>query len=162
MICLQGFGAIWKKKKTSLIKKPVAHSMCRSNYTHKKHLEPILAKRKRTEGCDSSAGDVSASSSFQLRSVSASGSTMAGKSIEYNKSVCFICEKERDSRGERNLLAIATPDGREKAVHQKAKDLNDEAMLLKIEGHGDTCIDMVANNFHYLYEQIHCKAKTKG
>ena len=22
-------------------------------------------------------------------------------------------------------------------------------MLLKIEGHGDTCIDMVANNFHY-------------
>ena len=64
-----------------------------------------------------------------------------------NQSVSFV--RRRDSRGERNLLAIATPDGREKAVHQKAKDLNDEAMLLKIEGHGDTCIDMVANKFHY-------------
>ena len=82
------FTRIWsdmEEETNFLEKKPVVRSMCHSNYTRKKHLEPILAKR--TEGCDSSAGDVSASSSFQLRSVSASGSTMADKSIEYNKSV---------------------------------------------------------------------------
>lgn len=74
---------------------------------------------------------------------------MAGKPIDYNKTVCFICEKERDDHGDRNLIAVSTPGGREKTVHKKAKELNDDAMLFKIKGHGDTCIDMVANNFHY-------------
>ena len=39
---------------------------------------------------------------------------------------------------------------RQKSIHKKAKELNDEEVLLKIIGHGDQCIDLIAHGFRYL------------
>ena len=64
------------------------------------------------------------------------------------KSVCFICEKERDGKGNRSLISVTTID-RQRSIHKKAKELEDEIVLVKIMGHGDKCIDMIANNFCY-------------
>lgn len=62
--------------------------------------------------------------------------------------MCFLCEKERDSKGDRKLTLIATKERQDK-VHKKAKELQDEALLRKIEGFGDDHIDFVAYDFRY-------------
>ena len=49
------------------------------------------------------------------------------------KSVCFLCEKERDSKGDRLLTLVSTAD-RQRSIHEKAKQLNVEAVLLRIGG----------------------------
>ena len=140
------FAKIWsdlEDEATFLEKRPIVHVICRSKYTLKRTLDNIKLRSKQTKGEKSDSLD---NSTIRLRSDS---SSLVGKSLEYNKSVCFLCEKERDSYGVWTLIAIATPDGRERAIHKKAKDINDEVMLFKIKGHGETCVDMVANNFHY-------------
>lgn len=64
------------------------------------------------------------------------------------KQVCFLCEKKRDSKGVWELLLVRSND-KQKEIHKKAKELHDNDVLLKIEGFGDTCIDMLAKDFRY-------------
>ena len=112
-----------------LAKKPVCHQDCRAVYTLKRlldALEPTTSKRLKDEG---------------------ETTRPSRQSIDY-KTVCFLCEKEQDSKRERKLTLIST-ETRQKAVYKKAKELQDETVLRKIEGFGEDCIDFVANNFRY-------------
>jgi len=114
-----------------LAKKTEIHIACHSNYTHKKHLE---SKCLRTES-ESSARETP----FLRTSWTAT--------IDY-KSVCHLCEKDRDGLGDRTLVSVVTVE-RQLSIHNKAKELNEEAVLLKIMGHGEKCLDLIANDFRY-------------
>ena len=65
-----------------------------------------------------------------------------------HKTQCFICRRERTSKGDHKLLLVSMAD-RQNSIWKKAKDLQDENMLYHIHGFGDNCIDMVANDFKY-------------
>ena len=67
--------------------------------------------------------------------------------MEY-KTNCFICEKPRDSKGTGTLVVIATKQ-RQEAVYLKAKLLDDDKMLLEIQGYEDEPADMIAADFRY-------------
>lgn len=43
---------------------------------------------------------------------------------------------------------VSTVD-KQRSIHEKAKQLNYEAVLLRIGGHGDQCLDLIANDFRY-------------
>ena len=125
------YDRIWEdiQDESFLAKKPVCHQNCRAVYTLKRSvdaLEPSTSKKPKDDG--------------EARRPSR-------QSIDY-KSVCFLCEKERDSKGDRKLTLIATKERQDK-VHKKAKELQDEALLRKIEGFGDAHIDFVAYDFRY-------------
>jgi len=64
------------------------------------------------------------------------------------KSHCFIRKTERDSKGERQLILVATEQW-QRAIYWKAVTLQDQAMLLKIQGMGNEPIDMIAADFRY-------------
>ncbi len=72
-------------------------------------------------------------------------SRKSSKCINF-KTVCFHCEKARGPYSDRKLIKVAY-DGRQEKVFQKAKELNDESMLYKIEGFGNNCADLVAKDF---------------
>ena len=46
------------------------------------------------------------------------------------------------------MFLVATHQ-RQESIHEKAKELNDDLMLYKIQGHGNDHIDMIAANFRY-------------
>lgn len=46
------------------------------------------------------------------------------------------------------LTSVATIE-RQTSIHNKAKELNDEAVMLKIQEHGEKCLDLIANDFRY-------------
>ena len=83
----------------------------------------------------------------------ASGSSVKSKSsfrsgsIDYKRKY-FICERERSKKGDIQTYLVSEK-GRQESIHNKAKALNDEYMLHKIEGFGDICKDMVASDFRY-------------
>ena len=114
-----------------LSKSPVCHRSCRSVYTHKKELETFVAKKAKLEGNPSTC----------------SYSRRESLGIDY-KTNCFICEKQRDSKGTWALVVIATKQ-RQEAVYLKAKLLDDDKMLMKIQGYGDEPADMIAADFRY-------------
>lgn len=125
-----------------LARKPVIHRNCRSDYTHKTNL---AAKRLRTE---STTGET------PLRT--------SRKSTIDLKSVCFLCDKEHDGKGDRSLICITTVE-RQRSIHDKAKELNDETVLLKIMGHGDKlCLDRMANDFRYHLRCMNRFMATRG
>ena len=61
---------------------------------------------------------------------------------------CFLCEKQSDSKGVWNTCLVATKE-RQEMIHRKAKEIQDDVILTKIEGHGESCLDMVAADFRY-------------
>ena len=118
-----------------LAKKPKCHRKCRSNYTHKKELEKHANKKARTEEEVSISHD-------QER-----GASRSATALDY-KTCCFICNKERDLKGNWQLTLIAT-ETRQKAIYEKAKYLNDVEMLVKVQGYGKEPIGMIAADFRY-------------
>ena len=60
----------------------------------------------------------------------------------------FVCNKKRDPKGNWQLTLVST-ETRQQAIHEKAKYLNDEELLVKIQGHGNQAIDMIAADFRY-------------
>ena len=110
---------------------PLCHRSCRSAYTHKKGLETFCTKKARLDN----------------NTPSTSRSRRESQQLDFKKN-CFICEKARDSRGSWNLVVLATTQ-RQQTMHLKAKSLNDEKMLMKIEGYGDEPVDMIAADFRY-------------
>ena len=64
------------------------------------------------------------------------------------KTCCFLCGKKRDPRGNWQLTLVASKTSQQ-AIHEKAKYLNDKELFVKIQGHGDQPIDMIAADFRY-------------
>lgn len=125
-------------KDTFLRTTPLYHGPCRNQYTNKKTVLQKLRKRQH-------------SLSDELKECPDSSDELTPKrkrqSLDYKK-VCFICEKIRNTKGHWKLTKIAAGD-RQQKFHNHAKLRQDEEMLLKIQGHGDTCIDFVASDFRY-------------
>ena len=74
-------------------------------------------------------------------------SNIPRQSVDY-KEVCFIWERVRDRKGIYHKRLIEDFK-RQTAVHRQAKLLKDDALLTKIEGHGETCKDLIAADFRY-------------
>lgn len=125
-----------KCKDNFLSKHPKYHIKCRSRYTNKKTVE----QRKRARLNINDVDDV-AKSEISI-------GTRSGISKVDFKKVCFVCEKTRNKRDERTLILITTKE-RQEQVFRKAKFLDDKKMLHKIQGFGDTCMDLIANGFRY-------------
>ena len=120
---------------TFLEKQPKYHRRCRNTYTNKKSVD----QKKRAKTLNNELEDKNQCAPHVTRS---SSSTR-----EFTK-VCFVCGKERDRKGERKLILVATKD-REDTILRKAKELDDFAMLHMIQGHGECCTDLIANDFRY-------------
>ena len=112
---------------TFLSNVPVCHRGCKSAYTHKKELQQLGIKKVKTN---------IPSTSSQTRFA-----------LDFKRN-CFICEKSRDAKGQRNMFLVATHQ-RQESIHEKAKELNDDLMLSKIQGHGNDHKDMITANFCY-------------
>ena len=119
-----------------LAMKPVCHRTYRSNYTHKKSVSQHAAKKSRVKENNPETSYVALSVDFHKRS-----------SVNF-KACCFICNNQRDSKGAWQLILVATKQ-RQNAIHQKAKYLKDEDILVKIQGHTEESIDMIASDFRY-------------
>ena len=120
-----------------LEKKPLCHRNCRSRYTHKKELEKYAFKRMKMEDEDETS--LSAS---EMKTTSRSG-----QPIDF-KTCFFLCNKKRDPKGNWQPTLVST-ETRQQAIYEKAKYLNDEELLVKIQGHGNQAIDMIAADFRY-------------
>ena len=109
----------------------------KARYTHKKELEKYAFKRMKMEDDDETS--LSAS---ELKTTSWSGQPIGFKTC------CFLCNKKRDPNGNWQLTLVST-ETRQQAIHKKAKYLNDEELLVKIQGHRNQAIDMIAADFRY-------------
>lgn len=69
--------------------------------------------------------------------------TKTKKSLHINTKVCFLSNKDRDSKGNRKLLPVTTFN-RQSQILKRAIEIEDHLLLDKIHGRGDTCIDMIA------------------
>ena len=114
-----------------LSKHPKFHPECRKSYTNKK---TIQQKKDINENQDDLQSDTTT-----LK--------LARKVIDYSN-VCFLCEKTRDRKGSFDLVLIATKN-QQRTLHEHAKYLEDHVMLNTIEGHGETCMDLIAADFRY-------------
>ena len=56
--------------------------------------------------------------------------------------------ESRDKKGNWALVLVSTQD-RQNTVWAKAKELQDDSMLQQLQGSGDSCVDMIANDFRY-------------
>lgn len=65
-----------------------------------------------------------------------------------DKKTCIICNKERDTKGNRKQIYVRTFN-RQNEIFQKAKELHDEQILRRIQGVGSSCMDMIANDVKY-------------
>ena len=103
----------------------------------------ILALRGKKE---QEAGELSGSLSMDTVSCVISQATLSTK---INDNICcFICKKSSDFKGKHILVLVSSYD-MQISIHQKAKELDDESILMKIEGHGDFTVDMIAKDFKY-------------
>uniref|UniRef100_UPI00358F3110 uncharacterized protein n=1 Tax=Myxine glutinosa TaxID=7769 RepID=UPI00358F3110 len=114
-------------------KQPKYHRRCRNMYTNKKSVD----QKKRSKTTEDDIVEKT------LPLVTRSSTSKAEFTM-----VCFICGKERDKMGQHKLTLVATK-AREDTILQKAKELDDFAMLHMIQGHGDSCMDLIANDFRY-------------
>ena len=119
-------------------------------YTHKRSLDEFMSTKLVKED--------------QEHCAASSGATVGDRwsSSEFRKtlkSVCYLCEKERDSKGDRTLILNVSTVERQKSIHEKAKEVNNQAVLHKICGFGDQCLDFIANDFRY---HLRCMNKFMG
>ena len=54
------------------------------------------------------------------------------------------------------MLTLVSTVDRQRSIHEKAKQMNGEAVLIRIGGHGDQCLDLRANDFRY---HLRCTSK---
>ena len=129
-------------KSAFFLKQPKCDKTCKGNYARTLYLPQQHGTTLSRQDSNSSTSSTDSESSIRSRS------SLGSSSINY-KQQCFICERARSKKGERNLRLIEM-QSRQKSIWDKAKALNDEAMLHKIQGFGqDKCIDMVAQDFRY-------------
>lgn len=108
---------------------PVYHAQCRRSYTR-------TAYKRKPEIVNTS---------IENNEHTCKRINSLGKKSSQN---CVICNKDRDSKGSRKVKQITTFN-RQNEIWVKAKELNDSAILHRIQGFGDTCIDMIANDCCY-------------
>lgn len=105
---------------------PVYHAQCRRSYTRTAYKRKSDIVNPSTENTSKRINNLS-------------------KKSPQN---CIICNKGRDSKGCKKVKQITTFN-RQNEIWAKAKELNDADMLHRIQGFGDTCIDMIANDCCY-------------
>lgn len=115
---------------------PQYHNDCYRQYTNKKTVHQKRAKVQ--ADCDASSSSVS---NPDPTSVTRSKSNLK---IDL-KTNCFVCQKDRDKKGNRKLILIATKE-REDSIWAKANELNERRMMGILHGPGT---DMVSNNVRY-------------
>lgn len=119
---------------------PLCHAKCRNAYTNKKTVEQrCRAKIRKREQAENLQEPQQHNPQILTRS--------AGSTIKL-KEECFVCRKARDKKGNWTLVLVRTLD-RQNSVWSKAKELQDDNMLRELQGFGETCVDMIANDFRY-------------
>ena len=121
-----------------LAQNPKCHKECKSLYTDK---NKIMAAKKRQKY---QVEEFDLSEPLPPSSLT----TRSSMSTINMKKCCFLCDKERDSKGFKQLVLVSSDD-RQHSIHEKAKELNDQLILTKIQGYGTTTLDMVAEDFRY-------------
>ena len=119
----------------------MCHRLYKSRYTHKNDLEKCAAKR--SIASDTFSPQITPAEDISLPTAKRSSTAK----VKY-KFCCLLCCKERNTKGDRKFNLIATAL-RQKAIQRKAKELGDKEILSKLEGYGETTIDMVAADFYY-------------
>ena len=112
---------IVKDESNFLSIKPLCHRICKSRYTHKNDLEKCAAKRSKES--DTFSPQMTPAEDISLPTATHSSTPK----IKY-KTCWFLCSKERNSKGDRKLILVATPL-RQKAIQQKAEELGDKEIL---------------------------------
>ena len=119
---------------------PKYHPRCRSLYTNKKSVfQKSKSSHKVVTMDHTSSMETGESSGISLCSASP-------KNAIDHKEDCFICGREKTGKGDCKLLLVTAFD-RQNLIWKKAKELGDDEMLTHIQGHGDSCIDMIAIGF---------------
>ena len=108
---------------------PLCHAKCRNAYTNKKTVAQKMKSHVSNTSEETATTDVGSCSVRPRRGSSATGY------IDH-KTQCFICRRERTSKGDHKLLLVSMAD-RQNSIWKKAKDLQDENMLYHIHGFGD-------------------------
>ena len=123
---------------TFLSYNPMYHAKCWNSYNNRKTVE----QKCRTKlGKHAVVEEPAQESSHVLTR----RSTNTGHPMQL-KEECFVCGKSRNKKGQRNLILVSTLD-RQKSILSKAKELCDNNMLQLLQGHGDSCVDMIASGF---------------
>lgn len=119
-------------RESFLSKNPVYHAQCRRSYTRVFYQVPPISVPS------ADAEDTS----FRLSTRSCTSD------LSRDKAKCIICNKERDIKGNRKQIFVTTFN-RQNEIFQKAKELDDVQILNRIQGIGNSCMDMIANDVKY-------------
>ena len=104
---------------------PVCHKVCKSIYTHKRSGQIDVGKRSKFTGED-------------LTSVK----------VPNFQTCCFICKKDRDVNGVRDMCTVSTK-ARSDAIYGKANELQDAFVLANITNEHYVQINLAANRYRY-------------
>ena len=126
---------------TLLSYNPMYHAKCRNSYINRKTVELKFRKKLGKHAV------VEEEPAQESSHVLTRRSTNTGHPMQL-KEECFVCGKSRNKKGQRNLILVSTLD-RQKSILSKAKELCDNNMLQFLQGHGDSCVDMIASGFRY-------------
>ena len=107
-------------------------------YTQKKKIQEEINKRS-AEALEVSSSSRSNVCVMTTPIVSTRANTCT--QIEAKLICCFLCDRVWDNRGVRSLVLVATHK-RQNTIHEKAKEINDEIVLTKIQGHGSSVLDI--------------------
>lgn len=109
---------------------PLLHPQCRRNFTR-------IAYKKRTREASPNDSEISSLRSKSKR-----------ESNNVDPNICLLCGKERDNKGNQKLIPITTFN-RQNVIWKKAKEVGNTLLLNKIEGFGNSCVDMIALELKY-------------
>lgn len=112
-----------------LSQSPVCHKVCKSMYTHKR---PVQIKEEKRLKVDSS---------------NQSKTENRTHAIDFHK-CCFICEKDRNIKGNRTMSLVSSSE-RVDAIFKQANELQDQSFLSKIRNERYEKVDLIAGGFRY-------------
>lgn len=121
--------------------KPKWHPKCRNIYLLKSSYE--RAEKKRTDGSRNQS--MITEDRITPRESSQTRRSMFPKFD--SKTQCVICCKTYHDH--KKPTSLVTTNDRQNSLHRKAKELDDQALLTRIQGFGDQAIDMVAYDVCY-------------
>jgi len=124
------------------LKRPKWHGSCRRWYTLKRSYTLAEEKRKSEQLCPEIIGD----STKKGQCEESEQAVRLPRSTFNYCSQCILCEKPFSKRQKQ---CIAMTQSRGYSLYEKAKRLNDKAMLVKIQGYPGEPIDVVASDVSY-------------
>ena len=104
---------------------PMCHKVCKIIYTHKRSGQIDKVKRLKVSAKD-----------------------LSGANVPDFQSCCFICGKDRDLKGARDMCTVSTQT-RSDAIYRKASELQDAFILANITNKNYGQINLAANKYRY-------------